>query len=257
MENNALFNYHYNFSSDQLLVALHGLFGSSDDFEFLSEHFPSYSVLCIDLPGHGKTPITGSDTLVSTAHNLVSLITHFRKSKVHLLGYSMGGRIAMHMVDAYPTYFSSLILEAAHPGIDTRHDAVARLHADYTLSDRLEDGEAFFKQWYDQPLFYRYNTTRSYEASIQKKIVHPYTLYQAALRQFSVGHQSHLSSVFDLPIPISYLYGEYDLKYKQVAETLPIDKKSIYEISHSGHNCHSENQIEFISSIKTHLRRIS
>ena len=86
---------------------------------------------------------------------------------------------------------------------------------------------------------------------------HSTLLYQLAIKQFSVGHQSDLRDIFNLPIPITYIYGQYDVKYKELSATLPLSKDAIHEIENSGHNCHAENSAAYITAIKTHLRRLT
>src|SRR5699024_5823244 len=63
----------------------------------------------------------------------------------YLLGYSMGGRIALSFALRYPNYVSHLILESASPGLKTLEERLQRQASDSKLGDLIvNDGIASF-----------------------------------------------------------------------------------------------------------------
>ena len=72
-----------------------------------------------------------------------------------LVGYSMGGRVALHVALAHPDRVTALALIGAQAGIDDPAERAERIAADEALADRIEsDGiEWFAGYWADRPLF--------------------------------------------------------------------------------------------------------
>ena len=118
------------------LLLLHGFMGSSQDFAALlpslAKHF--YCILP-DLPGHGETlTITGFYTFEHTAQALLALLDHLGISQSHLLGYSMGGRLALYLVCYFPERFRRVVLESASPGLKTVNERQERVKKDEAKS---------------------------------------------------------------------------------------------------------------------------
>jgi 2-succinyl-6-hydroxy-2,4-cyclohexadiene-1-carboxylate synthase len=250
MRNMAPFNYRFLDQGDDLIVILHGMFGCIDDFIFLKSYLKKHSLLFIDLPGHGGSSIFSEQTFNSVSKTLGAFLGSFNKKTIHLLGYSMGGRIALQVAALFPALIHSLCLESAHPGL-SENEAKNRLRTDMSLSQTLEN-ESFFEDWYSKELFYNYKNAPSYKASLKRKNAHSITNYQLALTQFSSGHQPDLKEVFKLAIPISYLYGEKDQKYCTIASNLSSYNINCIKISNTGHNCHAENEEDYLKALKCH-----
>lgn len=80
------------------LIMLHGLFGSADNFRTvaaqLEQHF---NVVRIDLPGHGQSPRLTDLSPESMAMAVLDELDHINVKQFHLLGHSLGGKVAMCM----------------------------------------------------------------------------------------------------------------------------------------------------------------
>jgi len=96
----------------ETLVLLHGFMENisiwSDMEPYLSENF---SLLKIDLPGHGQSDIIADvQTMELVAEEVKKVLDSENLTKVHLLGHSMGGYIALGFAEKYPDYLKSLTL---------------------------------------------------------------------------------------------------------------------------------------------------
>lgn len=75
---------------------LHGLFGSLDNFRSVSLHMErALSVVRMDLPGHGLSPSLPSLSIEAMAEAVLAEIARLGISQFHLLGHSLGGKVAM------------------------------------------------------------------------------------------------------------------------------------------------------------------
>jgi len=251
MNNLTPFNYEFISRGNAVLICLHGMFGSLSDFKFLQDHFPDHSLLFIDLPGHGQSDIFPQTSLEQTSHDLYALLQNMNYSEVHVLGYSLGGRLALTCHSLYPELFSSLILESSHPGLIEKERS-ERLKIDYARASRISETD-FFESWYNQTLFYRYNQHPLYNEELQLKCTHDASKYRSAMTQLSLGRQAYLWDSINLDTPTTYIYGEMDSKFKRIGGLL---KSScvVQEISSAGHNCHVEQPTAFISVLKNHFK---
>src|SRR5258708_14029921 len=145
--------------SGMAIVLLHGFTGSTKTW---AQHIPELSahhqVIAVDLLGHGQAAAPGDPARYSIeccTRDLANLFDQFGLERCYLLGYSMGGRVALHFALTYPERMLGLILESASPGIADPRERQARLASDNELSERIErDGlKAFFDYWEHLPLF--------------------------------------------------------------------------------------------------------
>jgi len=107
-----MLNFERKGNGKETLVLLHGFMENltiwTDLEPYLSDHF---SLLKIDLPGHGRSEIlAGVQTMELMAEEVKKVIDHEHLEKIHLLGHSMGGYVSLQFADLYPEYLKSLTL---------------------------------------------------------------------------------------------------------------------------------------------------
>jgi pimeloyl-ACP methyl ester carboxylesterase len=96
------------------LVAVHGLGGAAANFTSLAPLLARRRrVLIVDLPGHGGTePLAPVDSLSDLAGHVAAVAEHERLLPAAVLGYSMGGVVALRLAVSRPDAVSALVLVA-------------------------------------------------------------------------------------------------------------------------------------------------
>ena len=145
---------------DPPVLLLHGFTGHGGSWAAVGERFAAagYHVLAPDLLGHGRSPHPSSSTcyeMAQAAIDLKSVLDRSVAEAAHLLGYSMGGRLALFFALSYPERVRSLTLVGASPGIASQTGRTERRSRDDALADRIErDGiAAFVDYWTTLPLW--------------------------------------------------------------------------------------------------------
>ena len=93
------------------LVILHGLFGSSDNWQSLAKEFSeSHKVLLIDQRNHGRSPWNDVHTYDAMADDLKELLDEAGIPAISILGHSMGGKTAIRFAQKYPECLNKLVV---------------------------------------------------------------------------------------------------------------------------------------------------
>jgi 2-succinyl-6-hydroxy-2,4-cyclohexadiene-1-carboxylate synthase len=203
------------------VVFLHGFWGRSADWIPVAAHLPFKSI-GFDLPGHGNTPFF-PEVLDALRRAIAPL------SPVHLVGYSMGGRIALSFFHTYREQVSSLTLLGAHPGIADAQEREKRLAADKRFAQEILQRpiDELIAEWYDRPLFGALSFKR--DLWTMRHTQNREGLAQA-LVTFSLGLQPDFSNL--LP-SCSLLVGEEDTTYRRLYASWP--HQLIQEAAHAAH----------------------
>jgi 2-succinyl-6-hydroxy-2,4-cyclohexadiene-1-carboxylate synthase len=142
-----------------VLVLLHGFTGSSRTWSSFRERVgDDLTTVAIDAMGHGKSAVPNDPNRYTMANGIADIVDILDKLNIghcFLLGYSMGGRMALHMALNAPRRIQGLILESATAGIRNEEERRARLQADEKWAMLLEkEGiTAFVNHWEQLPLF--------------------------------------------------------------------------------------------------------
>lgn len=103
--------HHQSLGQGQPLILLHGLFGSSDNWGAVAKHFSQhYQVISVDLRNHGKSPHSASQCYADMADDLLELCDTQSLDRIHLLGHSLGGKVAMQFATRHPDRVEKLII---------------------------------------------------------------------------------------------------------------------------------------------------
>lgn len=128
--NNSLINYNVQGSGPTLLL-LHGFLESSTMWERIATTFhKTRTVITLDFPGHGKSDtIAAEHTMELFAEITNALLEHLKIKNCTIMGHSMGGYVAMAMVDLFPQKVEKLILLNSTPAEDSQERKLNRERA--------------------------------------------------------------------------------------------------------------------------------
>ena len=99
------------YGSGTPLVILHGLFGSSDNWQTLGKKFSeNFLVYLVDLRNHGHSPHSDEFSYELMSDDINELILSEKIENVNLLGHSMGGKVAMRAIQKFPFHFKNLVV---------------------------------------------------------------------------------------------------------------------------------------------------
>jgi len=245
------------------LVFLHGFLGSGKSWLEIARPFSeNYFCALPDLPGHGNnihlninSPLN-FDVLTNWLHQLLDEI---HAPKIHLVGYSLGGRAALTFACRYPERIHTLTLESASPGIVDETERARRADEDSACAASiLQNGmSAFIDKWYQMPLFASLSSQPEKISTIKNSANQNDPRWMAkVIRELSPGLQTPLwDSLRKLSFPVLLVAGAKDEKYIQViqkmSERFPAAQKNI--VPDAGHNVHAEQPDKYISLLKKFL----
>jgi 2-succinyl-6-hydroxy-2,4-cyclohexadiene-1-carboxylate synthase len=246
------------------LLFLHGFMGCGADWlplaGALADHF---YCLMPDLPGHGRhlelsldQPLHFQDIVLSLEHFMDKLALE----QVRLVGYSMGGRLALYTAVTLPERVRALILEGANPGLAEEQARRQRASLDDGYAELLltEGVDRFLDRWYNLALF---SSLKGRPALLEKlkagrRQNDPRWLAKI-ISELSPGRQPPLWERLEkLSMPVLFMAGALDTKYAALAlelkERLP--QAEVALIPGASHNTHLEQPELFIRQLRAFLR---
>ena len=239
------------------IVLLHGFLGDNRDWiPIINRLSEKFRFLAIDLPGHGKSRDIGLDfNFAQTAAVILEILDQEKISTSSLLGYSMGGRIALYSAIHFPERFSRLILESASPGIKDDKERHERLAADQKIAGKLLGMPLadFLRDWYAMPLFDSIRVHPDLPALLERRAEHNPAALSRVLKNLGAGVMPPLwEKLRALPTPVHFIFGEKDKKYTNIANEMRGQNAGIFlhKIKNSGHNSHFENPAEFCNVLR-------
>ncbi|MFV0259668.1 MAG: alpha/beta fold hydrolase [Acidimicrobiales bacterium] len=175
-----------------------------------------HEVIGVDLPGHGRTAPVHDDVDLDTAAHLLVDTT----GPAVLVGYSMGGRIALHAAVNHPESVDALVVVGATGGIDSPEERAARPRADDDQAERLERVglAAFLEQWLANPLFAGLGPDA---AAVDARLTNRPEGLAATLRHRGTGQQRPLwPELGRVAVPTLVIAGAGDAKFVALGERL-------------------------------------
>ena len=241
------------------LVLLHGFLGSANDWCALQALLKDdYHLITVDLPGHGSSQWLEEDAQGAEyfCHRLertvqtIERVAGMSLRRFSLLGYSLGGRLAMAYTIAFPERVEKLLLEGAHPGLVSEQERNQRYQSDLQWARRFrqEPVAEVLLDWYRQPVFSALDDSQILSL-VDERSKGSGSLLADALMAFSLSRQpdyrrslSRLSTGSPLSPRVHYFYGENDHKFAQLGQSLlaghVIDRA--HPVPGCGHNVHRE-----------------
>ncbi len=224
-----------------MIVLLHGFTHTGASWEPVMRRLGErYKALAPDIRGHGSAASAEPATLAAVIDDVRGCVS----GPFTLVGYSMGGRIALHVALAEPARVKRLVLIGASPGIDDKAERDERRRADEALADEIEHStiEAFARRWATTPVL------AGQPASVRERVYEdrlrntPNGL-AAALRGLGTGALPSLwDQLEDIRAPTILIVGERDEKFRATAERMSslLHDPRVEVVAGAGHAVHLE-----------------
>tara|TARA_B100001113_G_C21014577_1_gene580824 strand:- start:273 stop:1049 length:777 start_codon:yes stop_codon:yes gene_type:complete len=237
------------------LVFLHGFLGCHRDWlPVITKLTIPNPCLLIDLPGHSQSKSIMPITFSILSYKIAQILKKEKITQIILIGYSLGGRVALHFSHNYPDYIQKLILISSHLGLDSISEKIKRLHHDTCIAQKMLTIPwlQFIKQWYDTPLFETFKKSIYYTKTITKRHQQNPNLMAKALIQLSLAHQPNYTTLCQqYPFPIHYLCGQNDHKFYKLGQNYSrfLNVHVIPNTDHALHITDSESLSLFLDQI--------
>ena len=244
----------------QPIVFLHGFMGAGSDWREICEPLAEdYYCVCPDLPGHGANiarDFQAQLSLLELAIELHGLCAGLGLKAPIVVGYSLGGRVALHAALLHPSRMRALVVESTSPGLETVLEREARsAFDDARAAALLADGvPAFTKAWYSAPLF---------------QSLHRYPLLLAKLQAARAGNDARwLSKVIGELSPgraasawaglasittrTLLVAGALDVQYTAYVQRMALLMPSANSliVPNAGHNVHVEEPAAYVHAVR-------
>jgi 2-succinyl-6-hydroxy-2,4-cyclohexadiene-1-carboxylate synthase len=208
-------------SGSETILLLHGFGGTRRAWDGVIDHLSSTRCLplALDLPGHGA--YADATPPISFA-GCVEHVLARAPERFELCGYSLGGRIALHVALTAPERVSRLVLVSTTAGIEDDAERAERSAADHRLAEELERGsyQDFVERWRAQPLFAGDPPEVGARAREDQRRNRPDAL-AAVLRGIGTGEMAPLwDRLQELRMPVTILVGERDTKFRALGRRM-------------------------------------
>ncbi len=255
-------SYKYEYAAGKpVILFIHGFMGSGQDWAHIIKDLNGkYSVLTIDLPGHGKSILDKEEYFSFHYVNMSinNILDFLHIDQIVVCGYSMGGRVALNYATRYPERVKKLLLESSTAGIASLKERKERQDKDELMAEKLENipFSKFLVEWYQLPLFSSLRDNhRHYDIIESKKSNLPKQL-AISLRKMGTGvMESMWFKLSYVNMPTCIIHGEYDSKYAKISKKMQelIPHSEIHEIVNAGHVPHIENSQGFLNILHNFL----
>ena len=243
---------------------LHGFTGSGERGRVLRGALgPGARVIAPDLPGHGASDVPEPGPAWEMAGHmraLAAVLDARAVPRAHLVGYSMGARVALAFAVAHPDRVARLVLIGGRAGLASSEERRRRVAADEDLADRIEHlGVPWFVDyWMAQPLFASQARLgkEALAAARRRRLRNRPEGLARSLRGIGAGAQPPLFDALPaLARPVLLVTGAEDERFGAVARDLrarlPDARHRV--LAEAGHAAHLENAPAFGEVLRSFL----
>ena len=245
------------------MLFLHGFMGSCDDWRGVGEELERRAfAVAVDLPGHGASLALppGACATEGAARAVIGVLDELALEKASLVGYSMGGRLALYLALRHPERCSRLLLESATPGLEGEEERAARRAADEKKARSLESGdfEAFLQDWYRQPLFASLARDKGLlRSTLEARRRNDPAELARSLRCMGTGNQPSLwEELPGLRVAVLAVAGELDEKFVEITGRISrvTSKVRAVVVPGVGHNLRAEAPEAYLGLLRKVLK---
>jgi 2-succinyl-6-hydroxy-2,4-cyclohexadiene-1-carboxylate synthase len=247
-------------STTDAVVLLHGFTGSHRSWDHIAAALAhTHTVIAFDLPGHGDSDFGDAPERHSMAHTATAFDEAFATlaiERARVVGYSLGGRVALYLAATRPQRIARLVLESASPGLETEVERRARRDTDEQLAGfALQHGiDAFVDRWETTPVLAAERTlpaATQHALRRQRLRCSPLGL-AASLRGMGTGTQPWLGDdLAHVAVPTLLIAGGDDAKFVAIARAMHnrLPNARLAVVPDAGHNVHLQQPDRFTALI--------
>ena len=246
------------------VLLLHGFLGCKDDWHTVASRLQSgRRVAVFDLPGHGPAADAREDadcSMDSACHRIDAVLEALESTSGHLVGYSMGARIALYFAVTRPGSIASLVLESGSSGIeDDSERARRKLDDEKQAAALVQDGIGpFVDAWEKQPLFasQRQIDPKVFADQRARRLSGDAGALARSLRHAGTGSQHWLGGHLEkITAPVLLVAGSLDEKFVAIARNMKdrLPHAHLAVVDGAGHNVHLEKPDEYLEIVGNFL----
>jgi 2-succinyl-6-hydroxy-2,4-cyclohexadiene-1-carboxylate synthase len=240
-----------------MLLALHGFTENDESWRPVLEPVAS-ELRCALLPGHGDQPCPSDLDIEELADRIAA---RYLEQPGDVLGYSMGGRIALVLALRHPEKVRRLILVSSGPGFRDGQLQGTRRTKEMALAETLEDDGIgpFVAMWEENPILRPAKPLpRATQEDIRaRRLNHDPLGLAGALRRLGAGAMPNLwGRLADLRMPTLLIAGAADERYCEVMQEMKrlIPGATCHIVADAGHGIHRERVDELRRLVGAFLR---
>lgn len=255
-------HYSYGGSGDRLLLCLHGYGETEESFHFLERYLPAgYLLVAVDLPFHGAT--VWNEGLTFTTGDLLAITEAIAQQhqclpgRMTLMGFSMGGRMALSLLEQVPERVNKLVL-LAPDGL--------KVNIWYRFATRSLVGKQLFRftmwhpQWFlrflqagnklgliNQSVF-KFTNHYIHDRQVREDLYNRWT----CMRLFRPHLPTIKKQIVQYGIAVRLLYGKYDriIRYERGEKfRTGIESLCTLQVIPTGHQVLQEKNVSAILSL--------
>jgi len=234
------------------LIFFHGFLGNMFDWKYIIPKLAdNYFCISINIPGHGKSPITNQTSFDSFAEDFLKFIKVKKIEKLALIGYSMGGRIAKYIQSHYLKQGLCICI-GAHLGLIDKNEIKQRKMWSLSIRNHLINLPIsdFLNFWYSQKIFDGFRNSDAFPAALKKRLKNNNESIEKAFSAFCITKQKLLSK----DNMTHFIVGQNDIKYLEYYQKI---KCTYHIVENSSHVVHLENPKGLVIKLKEILHGIN
>ncbi len=258
---NSVIHYRYSGEGPRVVVCFHGFGTFARTFDWLGGHVAGHMFIAFDLPFHGETKWKDGESFQPEEMlEIIARCPHIKTERFSLLGYSMGGRICLQLLELIPHRINNLVLLAP----DGLH-----INPWYWFATQTSVGNRLFKTVMQNPKQFVAVLNKLSSVNMLNKGVMKFVdryledghirsqVYQVwtAFRRFKPDLKKIISIANKLDIPVTLLYGRYDT----IIPLAPGEKffhqlrgRKKMEVLETGHQLLHVRNAQYIAEAFTH-----
>jgi len=229
------------------IIALHGFLGQPADWDFLNQLLPEYEILKPSL--YRKTNLSLQQWAQCFDRDFDCSDTPI------LLGYSLGGRLALHALRENPKRWKAVVCLSTHPGLVRIQERAERIRADEGWAERFlqEPWDSLISSWNSQKIFEHSKKTTKTPSHFSRELL------ANILTMWSLGHQEpFFADLEKIDVPILWLTGQNDEKFTELGKKIIFKNKFSKHriIAGAGHRIHCDQPELCCHLIKEFLTKL-